>query len=171
MMTKLRFPCPNGAEDLHLCPGIGHMILAPQHMGDPEINIVHHAGQRVEIRAVAAHQDRVGEALCIHLDRPQKQIIKLDHFRVEFETPMRRPTFRFKSGYFVRCEAEGCPVVDGWLLAGKLALALFVQLIGRFVTRIETACGFQLFHHFAVAIKAIGLTEQFIMGEAEPGKI
>ena len=49
-------------EDLDLRAGVGDVVLAADHVGDAEVDVVDHRGQRVEIGAVLADQHRIALA-------------------------------------------------------------------------------------------------------------
>ena len=45
--------------DLHA--GVGDVVVAADDMADAHLDVVDNGGQRIEIRAVLAHQDRIGQ--------------------------------------------------------------------------------------------------------------
>ena len=65
-------------EDLDLHRRVGDVVLAPDHVGDPEVDIVDHGRQRVEIGAVLAHQHRIGERAAIHMAMAAHEVLPGD---------------------------------------------------------------------------------------------
>ena len=134
-----------GFEDLDLRAGIGDMVLTANHVGDPSFNIIDTAGQRVEIRAIGADQNRIRQAT--RLDRlfAAHQIVPDHAVSGQLEPPMRLAALGFIGGLFSIGQIQSCAIIDGWIAPRALQLALTVKLIGRFITRIEQA-------HFAQLI-------------------
>ena len=56
-------------EDLDLHRGVGDVVFAADDMGDAEVDVVDHRGQRVEVAAVLARQHRIGERGAIDMAR------------------------------------------------------------------------------------------------------
>ena len=69
------------------------MVLAPHDMRDAGLDVVDDGGEGVEIGAVFADQDRIGEAGRVDALRPAHEVFPLDALAREFETPVRLAAF------------------------------------------------------------------------------
>ena len=88
--------CAQRFEQLDLRRGVRDVILAADHMGDAEIDVVDDARQRIEIGAVGAHQHRVGQRSGIDMLPPAHEIVPHHVALLELETPMRLAPFGFQ---------------------------------------------------------------------------
>ena len=64
-------------EDLHLHRRVGDVVLAADHVGDAERRVVDDGRQRVEIRAVAAHQDGVRQGAAVDAHLPAHEVVQI----------------------------------------------------------------------------------------------
>ncbi len=87
--AKVRHRAAQRLEDLDLRAGVGDVVLAADHMGDAEVDVVDHRGQRVEIGAVGADQHRVGHRGGVDRLRALDEVVELHRAAVELEAPMR----------------------------------------------------------------------------------
>ncbi len=122
-------------EELDLRRGIGDVVLAPDHMGDAEIDVVGDARQRVEVGPVGPDQNRVRQRGGVDMLPAAHQVVPDDVALLEQKAPMRLAPFRLKPRPLFGGQFQGGAVVDRRLPAGELALALQLELLGRFVGR------------------------------------
>ena len=158
-------------EQLDLRRGIGDVILAADHMGDAEVDVVDHARQRVEIGAVGADQHRVGQRGGVDMLLAAHEIVPHHVAGLEQEAPMGLATLRLELGPIGLGELQRGAVIDRRPPARELALALELQLLLRLVGRIEPAARLQLLDRVGVEREALGLLDLAVPGEPEPGEI
>src|SRR4029078_6401530 len=112
-MSKLRNPAAQCLEKLDLDSGIDDMILAADHMGDIEIDIVDDRPPRVKICTILAHQNRIGERGGIDMLGAADEIHPFDVAPIELEAPMRAASFGFEPLAVFLAELERGAVIDG----------------------------------------------------------
>src|SRR5690606_31425315 len=126
VMRKDRRLRAKRADDLDLHASIGDVVRAANDMGDPEVNIIHDAWQRIEEAAILADQHRIGKRRTIHRDMALNDIVERHLFMVELETPMRAAAFGLKGGALLIRQFQRGPVINRRQTAGELALAAAV---------------------------------------------
>ena len=124
---------PEGLEDLDLHRRVGDVVLAADHVGDAEVDVVDDRGQRVEVGAVLAHQHRVGQRGAIHMGLAADEVGPGDGAVIEPEAPMGAAPLPFQPRPVLVGEVEGRAVVDRRQAAGELALAAELELVRRLV--------------------------------------
>ena len=91
VVRKERHRAAQRLDDLDLRAGVADVVLAADHVGDAEVDVVDHRGQRVEVGAVLADQHRVGHRGRVDGLRPLDQIVEVHRPAIELEAPMRLP--------------------------------------------------------------------------------
>ena len=125
---------PERLEHLYLDGAVRHMVLAADHVGDAEIDVVDHAWQQIEPAAVLAPNDRVAEQFRIELLLAANEVGPHDRVHViESEAPVRRPAFGRRGNPLGRA------LVDRRQAAAEQHLAPKLELLGRFVSGIDAA--------------------------------
>jgi len=140
-----RFMCKFGrlraqrVEHLDLHRSIGDMILAAHDMGDPHVDIVDRRGQHIEPAAVFPPDDGIGEQRRVKMLLAPYPVGPGDRCGViQLEAPVRPAPLFFQLGFLGVGQLQRRPVIDG-------RLALEVQFLRRFISRIDPARGLQLF--------------------------
>ena len=77
------------------------MIFAANDMGDVMINIIDDRGQGIEVGAILAHQDRVGQMIRHDMRLPADKIVEGDIATAELKAPMR----------FAPARLQGCALL------------------------------------------------------------
>ena len=170
-------------EQLHLHAGIRHMIFAAQDVRDAEVDVVDDAREGVEGGAVGADQNRVGQGADIHRLVAADQVVprhdggdRLQHILGdahlvgvgEAEAPVRTAALGLQELDVLGGEAEGGAVIDRRQAARELALALAVEFVLGFETRVEPLGSAELLGDLLVACRAIRLALLAIPGKAQP---
>src|SRR5690606_17639065 len=151
-------------------------------MSDPEIDVVDYARQRVEVRAVGADHYRVGERsnvdglVAAHQIDPGHQrrlrLQRIGWLRIrQPKTPVGAPPFGFELAALLIGKLQSSAIVDGWQSPGKLTLAAALQLLSRFITRIEPARSLQLLGNRVIAGRARRLALLAVPGQPQPLEI
>lgn len=96
-MGKDRHRRIEGAEDLDLGGAVGDMILAADHVGDGEGDVVDDRGEAVEVTAVGAHQHRIALARLVDMLGPAHQIVPAHFLGGELEAPVRLAAFTLQA--------------------------------------------------------------------------
>jgi hypothetical protein len=86
--------------------------------------------------------------------RPAHEVVPFDRpAMVELEAPVRPPAFRFQPCSFLLVERQRRAVVDRRHAAAQLDLALEIQLLGGFVSRIGAAHRVEFLERCLVAVE------------------
>src|SRR4029078_12231424 len=112
-MGEIRRLAAERLEELDLHGGIDDMILAADHMGDAEVDIIDDRRQGVEIGPVFSHQHRIRQVGRIDMLRSAYEIVPFDDAVLELEAPMRPASLRFERLAVLIAELEGGAVRDG----------------------------------------------------------
>jgi len=88
------------------------MVLAAHHMGDLRVDIVDHARQGVEVGAVAADQDGIGDRRRVDRLGPAHQVIPVTTLARQLEPPVRAAALRFEGFPLGVGELQRGPVID-----------------------------------------------------------
>ncbi len=165
----------------NLRSGIGDMVSAPQNVGHTHIEVVHYTWQRVEIRAVFPHQNRVGHGSQIDRLSAPKHVVeddigapRLRRIGVEVrqqKTPVRFAAFRFEGGLLGIGQRQPCSVVDRWFAPRHQPLALAVDLVRRLVACVELTCRAQFCSRIIVQGRAVRLPFRPVGFDTQPGEI
>ncbi len=142
-MGKDRHGRAEGRKDLDLDRGVGHVVLAPDHVGHAGLGVVDHGRQGVEVAAVLADQHRVGQAVGLDVAGPAHEVVPGHGTGIEAEAPMRPASLGLEGGALLGAELEGGPVVDRRQAAAELARRRRSSFLGRLVGRVEPARGLQ----------------------------
>jgi hypothetical protein len=100
------------AEDLDLGGAAGHMVLAADHVGDGEGDVVDHRGEAVELAAVGAHQHGIALARLVDVLGSAHQIVPAHFLGGELEAPMRPTAFSLQTGAVGIAKLEGSAVIN-----------------------------------------------------------
>ena len=138
----------HGLDDLKLAGGIVQMIGAANNMGDAHVEIIHHHGQHISGRAVAAEQDHVVE-LVIGVAHIAQHFVVNDGLAIlaGFQAHDIGRTRRIAA-------AAAASVVTHGLAGGLLCLAHQGQFLRGAIAAIGVAGGEQLLGHFAMPLGA-----------------
>jgi hypothetical protein len=133
------------------------VVLAADHVSDCEVDVVDHRGEAVEVGAVGAHQHRVALARLVDVLGAAHQIVPAHFLRGELEAPMRLASLALELDARRLVEAQRGAVVDRGSVLGEQALALELELLGRFVAGIEPLSGDQRVARRVVVRQPVGL--------------
>ena len=158
-------------EDLDLDGRVGHVVLAPDDVGDREVHIVDDGRQSVKVRSVLADQHRVRQGCTIDVALAADEVVPGDGLLIELEAPMRTPPLRVVAGFYLGGQRQGCTVIDRRQAARLQALAAPVELVGGFVSRVEPATLLQSFGRRGIERRPFGLPHDEIRNHAEPFEI
>ena len=158
-------------KQLELHRRIGDMVLAPDHMGDAQFDVIDHGGERVEPTAIFAHQHRIGERGAINMAVAAHQIRPGDRARLQLEAPVRLAPLRDQRLPIRVRQRQRRAVVDGRQATANLALAAPVQLVGGFETGIEATHLLQPLCCRSIMGEAVGLAHHKIGNRPQPGQI
>lgn len=159
------------AEDLDLGGAVGDVILATDHMGDSEGDVVDHPGEAVEIAAVGAHQHGIALARLVDVLGPAHQVVPADFLGGEHEAPVRLSAFAFQARPVGVAELERSAFVDRRAALREQALALELELLRRLVAGIEAADRDQPVAGGIVVLQPVRLPLLARPIEAKPGKV
>lgn len=98
------------------------------------------------------------------------QIVPRD-LAFEPEPPVRPPPLAFQRRTLTGSERQSGPIVDRWQAARALALALEIELVLRFVARINRACVLQPRESIVVDRQALRLPLHAIPADTKPFQI
>ena len=158
-------------EELELHRRIGDMVLAPDHMGDAQLDVVHDGGERVEPAAILAHEHGVGEGGAIDMAVAAHQIGPGDRARLQLEAPMGLAPLRHHGLPVGVGEGEGGAVIDGGQAPADLALAAPVELLWGFETGIEAPHLLQPLGRRRIMGESVGLAHDEVRNRPQPGQI
>ncbi len=158
-------------EDLDLCAGVADVILAADDVGDAEIDVIDHRGQRVEVAAIGADQHRVGHRGGVDGLRPLDQVVEVHRLAIEPEAPVRRAALGLVLRLLLGREVQRGAVVDWRAAEQPGAGALAVQFLLGLPGRVEAARGDEAVAGVVVKRGAVGLADLQVRGDAEPGKV
>ncbi len=157
------------------------MVITTNNVGDAEINVIDHRGQRIEVGAILAHQYRIGHRGKIHRLRAADQIVPMHlstlgvkRIGIEIwqqETPMGLAPLRLEGCFLFVRELQALAAINGWQATREAKLTTTLQLIRRFVAGIKQPGLLQLFDRPAVDIETFRLILHAIRFDAQPIKI
>ena len=159
------------AEDLDLGGAVGDVVLAADHVGDAEGDVVDHRREAVEVAAVGAHQHGIALARLVDVLGAAHQVVPAHFLGGELEAPVRPAAFAFEPRAVGIAELERGAVVDRRAALREQALALELQLLGRLVAGIEPADRDQPVAGGVVVRQPVGLPLLARPIEAQPGKV
>ena len=159
---------PKRLEDLDLGAGVGDVVLAPDHMGDLHVDVVHHRRQGVEEQAVLTDQHGVRHGRGVHLGVAAGQILPGYPLALQLEAPVRAAALGLQLRLVRVGQLQRGSVIDGRKAARQLHLAAAVQFVGRLVAGVQAARGLQPRGGLLIAVEALGLVVAFVPGQAEP---
>ena len=158
-------------EQLDLHGRVGDVVLAANHMGDAELDVVDHRGQRVEVGPVLAAQDRVGQRAAIDAALAAHHVGPADRSGIEAEAPVRLPARGLERGAVGVGQAKRGAVVDRRTPERLLALAPAVELLRRLVGRIKSPERLEFLGRGVVEGHPFRLSPDEIGLDAEPGEV
>ena len=152
-------------EHLDLGRAVRDMVLAAHDVGDGEVDVVDHAGQEVEPAAVGAADDGVADQRGVELLVAADEVVPFDRrIVVEAEAPVRGDAVG--DG-----RVGGLALVDRRQAAAEQDLAAQVEFFGGFVAGVDAARRLEPVELALVEGKALGLANDAVGGEAEPGEV
>ena len=125
-------------KQLDLDRGVGDVVLAPDDVGDRQVDVVDHSGQRVDRPAVGPEEDRIGEVGRLEVHVASDLVVPVDAARLQHEAPMRHDGLREILLFRIR-QAQRGAVIDRRLAGVDLRLPLQRQLLRRLEAGIEAA--------------------------------
>jgi len=158
-------------EQLDLRRGVGDVVVAADHMGDAQVDIIDDGWQRVEIAAVGAHQDGIALARLVDVLRAAREVVPTHVLAMEQEAPMRPAAFGLEPAAVSLGQRESRPVVDRRQMPLLLALALEVEFLRRLVAGIETFVRLERLDRRGIERVALGLAGALIPHKAEPAQV
>src|ERR1043166_3091820 len=99
----------------------------------------------------------------VDLDLAPHQVAPAHFALRQLEAPMRTAALRLQRGAVRRRERQYGAVVDRRLVLRDLALAAALQCFRRFVSRIETAAGFEFLRGGAMGLGALDLATEKVV--------
>ncbi len=166
-------------RDLH--PGVGDVIVAADDMGDAHLDIVGDGRQRVEKRAILAHQHWIGERrkidglLAAH-DIGPGDLGPLGFLRIvgeirQQEAPVRLASVGFVLRNLLLRQRQRLAAIDRRQAAAAPHLAPEVEFLRRFVAGVEQAGGPELVGRCLVAINTPRLVFGAVLEDSEPMQV
>ena len=172
LVREARRSGPQSGEHLHLHGGVADMVLAPQHVGDAHGDIVDHARQHVEPRAVGAAHHGIAELRGIEMLRAADAVLPRDRFAViEAEAPVRGDALR-RLLRPLRCRhGQRRAVIGRRQPAPQPHLALQLQLLLGFVAGVEAPVRHQPVECLLVQRQPLRLALLAVGHQPQPGEI
>ena len=171
MVGEFRHRAAKRLDDLDLRRGVGHMVRATHHVGNPVVDVVADRGQRIEKLPVAADQHRVRYAGRVDRQVAQNAIGPFDPLVVQLEAPVAGATLGAQLVLFGFTQVQSRAVIDRRFAHVQLFLALQVQFGRRLETLVKPPAGAQLIRRRFVAVQPGRLPLQPVPGEAQPGQV
>ena len=165
-MRVLRRRCAERAQDVDLPRGVVEVVVAADDAADAHVHVVHHHGEVVGGRAVAAREHQVVEFAVAEGDVAADEVVH-HHFAVGgvAKTHHRRRVARRRRG-----EIPAAAVVARLFLARELRLAPGGEIFGRAVAAVGVAGIQQVIEHLPVSVEALGLVERpLVVVQTQPG--
>ena len=158
-------------EDLELNRRIRDVILAADHMRDPEFRVVDDRGQRIGRRTIGAHQDRIAELAALEHLRAADRIVPCGLFVGDQKAPMRPAPLGLEGADLSVRQAQRGAVIDLDAASGDHLEPLELQFLLAFVAWIETARAAQRVGRRLVARKPVRLPHAVVPAKAKPAQI
>src|ERR1044072_8828187 len=118
-------------EHLDLRRAVGDMVLATDHMRDPEVDVVEYGRQEIQPAAVLAPDDGIAEQLRVEALLAADEVPPDDRrLMIEAEAPVRRAAFRDR-------RISRFALVDGGKSAPEQHLAAKLQLLRSLIAGID----------------------------------
>ena len=167
-MAEARHVPAQGLVQQYLARGVGHVVVAAQHVGHAHGVVVHHHGQVVRGRAVAAAQDHVVQLGVLHRRGALDHVVKgRDPVLGALEPhhpPIRAP------GSWSETQLAAAAVVLGLSALGPGLCAHGLHLVRGAPAPVGAACGQQLVDVAVVEVEALALEHGAALGgQVEPG--
>ena len=147
------------------------MILAADDMGDAELDVVDHRGQRIEVGPVLATENRIGQRRAVDVALAPHHIVPTHYGRLELETPMRLAARRFERRALGFRQAQGGAIIDRRPAERLLPLAAPVEFVRRLIGGVEPAQGFEPRGGFVVGRHPLRLAAHQIRLDSQPLQI
>ena len=138
-MRECRNRPAQSLEQLDLHRRVSHVIVATDHMRHAHVDVVDHGRQRVQKRAVFAHQHRVRQMLGLETGGTMGEIGPGDLGVVQLEAPMGLATLCLQFRAVCVGQGQRPSALDRWQLAREAQFARRVQFFRCLVGRIEPA--------------------------------
>ena len=166
-------------RDLHA--SVRDMVVAPDDMGDAHVDVVGDGRQRIEIGAVLADQDRIGERGEVDRLLAAHKIVPLDLGTLRFhrivaevrqqETPVRPAPVGLVFRDLRMGKLQRLAAIDRRQPARAADLAPEVQLLRRLVAGVEQSCPLQLVDGRFIDLEAPRLVFGRVLEDAEPMQV
>ena len=158
-------------ENLNLHRGVGDMILAPDDVGDAEVDVVDHRGQRIEVGAVLPAEDRIGQRRAVDAALAAHHIVPAHCRRFEPEAPMGLAARSFERRPLAFRQAQRGAIID-WRAAERLLpLAAPVELLRCLIGGVETVQGFEPCGCLIIGCHPLGLAPHQVRLNSQPLEI
>ncbi|ORE94344.1 glutamyl-tRNA synthetase [Stappia sp. 22II-S9-Z10] len=158
-------------EQGKLHAGVGDVVLTAHDEGHAHVEIVHHRGEGVEVAAVRAHQNGVGDGVQVHpLLAPAAVVPGALPVR-QAEAPVRAAPLGLESGAFGVGQRQARAVVDRRTAARPLQRAFALQLVRRLVAGVEEARRLQPRRRRVVKRDAVRLPLDPRRNDAQPCEV
>ncbi len=165
---------------LYAC--VGDVILATDDMRDGERDIVDDAGECIEIRAIRANKDGIGQRADIDDLIAADEIVPADNRRLgsqalprsgigQAEPPVRGAPLGFEPAALLFAQLQRGAIVDRWLAERALAATLAGKFVLGLIAGIKKPSRLQTAGSRIVELRAIGLPFLPVPGESEPQQI
>ena len=158
-------------QDIQLDRRVGHMILAPDHIGDPGLEVIDDGGEGIEEAAIGTDQDRVRQARQLHLARAQHAVAPFHRIMGQLEAPMRLLAIGDGAVQLVLGHLQRGAVVDRRLALAAALFALELQLLLGLEAGVEPAGGLQLLRRHGITVQPFGLGQLLVPIQAEPAEV
>ena len=168
---QIPWTAAQGRIDVDLDAGVGHVILAPHHMGDAAGQVIHDRGEGIKRRAVFPDQHRIRHGAKFYAAGAEHHVPPIRWEAAQQETPVRALAPRFRLGPLLGRELQHGAVIQWRLVAFDTHFSLGRQFLLAFEAGVEPSACLQSVGRRLVLRHPVRLPERFVPMQAEPVQV